>query len=86
MKRGNMIMKINTFKYFFKDAMNSLKRNFTITIASVITVAAALFIVGLFFLYMMSVDKNSATEFVFSCIFNLILHTIIHERGDSHGK
>lgn len=59
-----MTMKINTFKYFFQYAMKSLKRNATITIASVITVSGALFIVGLFLLYMMSVNENSATLFI----------------------
>ena len=57
-------MKIDTFKYFFQYAMKSLKRNVTITIASVITVSGALFIVGLFLLYIMSVNKNSATLFI----------------------
>lgn len=57
-------MKINTFKYFFVDAMKSLKRNVTISITSVIIVAAALFVGGLFLLYIMSVNKNSAILFV----------------------
>jgi len=57
-------MKINTFKYFFVDAMKSLKRNVTITITSVIIVSATLFIAGLFLLYIMSVNKNSATLFI----------------------
>lgn len=62
-KRGNLVMKINTFKYFFLDAMKSLKRNITLTIFSVITVSAAIFIIGLFLLYLVSVNKNSATIF-----------------------
>ena len=57
-------MKINTFKYFFVDAMKSLKRNLTITIALVIIVATTLVIVGLFLLYIMSVNKNSSTLFI----------------------
>lgn len=56
-------MKINTFKYFFADAMKSLKRNVTISITSVIIVSAALFVGGLFLLYIMSVNKNSETLF-----------------------
>lgn len=57
-------MKINTFKYFFVDAMKSLKRNVTVTIALVIIVATTLVIVGLFLLYIMSVNKNSSTLFI----------------------
>lgn len=57
-------MKANTFKYFFLDAMKSLKRNVTITIFSVITVSATFFIVGLFLLYLLSVNKNSAAIFI----------------------
>ena len=59
-----MVMKLNTFKHFFLDAMKSLKRNFTVTITSVIIVATNLFIAGLFLLYIMSVNKNSATLFM----------------------
>lgn len=59
-----MVMMINTFKYFFLDSMKSLKRNITITIFSVSTVSATLFIVGLFLLYLMSVNRNSATLFM----------------------
>ena len=59
-----MFMKINTFKYFFMDAMKSLKRNVTITITSVIIVSATLFIAGLFLLYIMSVNKNSEILFI----------------------
>jgi cell division transport system permease protein len=57
-------MKINTFKYFFVDAMKSLKRNVTITIAFVTIVATTLVIVGLFLLYIMSVNKNASTLFI----------------------
>jgi len=57
-------MKINTFKYFFVDAMKSLKRNVTITIVLIIIIATTLFIVGLFLLYIMSVNKNSAVLFI----------------------
>lgn len=57
-------MKINTFIYFFLDAIKSLKRNGTITIFSVITVASTIFIVGLFLLYLITVDKNAATIFI----------------------
>lgn len=61
-------MNINKFKYFFLDAVKNLKRNSTITAFSVITVSATLFVVGLFLLYLLSVDKNFATLFVSNSI------------------
>ncbi|NRY58938.1 FtsX-like permease family protein [Clostridium beijerinckii] len=61
-------MNITKFKYFFLDAVKNLKRNSTITAFSVITVSATLFIVGLFLLYLLSVDKNFATLFVSNSI------------------
>lgn len=45
-------MKISTFKHFTVDAFKSLKRNLTISLASIITVAATLFIFGVFLLVM----------------------------------
>lgn len=50
-------MKINTFKYFAADASKSLKRNATLSFASVITVAATLFIFGVFLLVMSNANK-----------------------------
>lgn len=50
-------MRINTFKYFVVDASKSLKRNATISFASVITVAATLFIFGVFLLVMGNANK-----------------------------
>ena len=44
--------------------MKSLRRNITTTIASIIIVSATLFISGLFLLYVMSVNKNSAILFI----------------------
>ncbi|AJH00287.1 cell division protein [Clostridium beijerinckii] len=61
-------MNITKFKYFFLDAVKNLKRNSTITAFSVITVSATLFVVGLFLLYLLSVDKNFATLFVSNSI------------------
>ncbi|OPJ58706.1 permease-like cell division protein FtsX [Clostridium chromiireducens] len=43
-------MKINTFKYYIIDAFKSLNRNKTISLASVITVTATLFLMGMFIL------------------------------------
>lgn len=49
-------MNINTFKYYIIDALKSLKRNKTIGLASVITVTATLFIMGVFILLMQNVN------------------------------
>lgn len=51
-------MKINTVEHFVFDAFRSLKRNKTITLASVITVAATLFILGIFLLVMYNVNTG----------------------------
>ncbi|WP_125154005.1 permease-like cell division protein FtsX [Clostridium rectalis] len=48
-------MKISTIKYFILDSLKSLKRNRTISLASVATVAATLFILGVFLLAMLDV-------------------------------
>jgi cell division transport system permease protein len=50
-------MKINTFKHFIGDAGKSLKRNTTISGASIATVAATLFILGLFMLTILNVQQ-----------------------------
>lgn len=49
-------MKINSFKYYIIDAIKSLKRNKTISLASSITVTATLFIMGIFILLMQNVN------------------------------
>lgn len=51
-------MKINTFKYYIIDALKSLKRNRTISLASVITVSAALFIMGIFIIFMKNINMG----------------------------
>jgi cell division transport system permease protein len=53
-------MKINTIKYYIVDALRSLRRNKTVSMASVATVAATLFILGVFLLIVFNV--NSAIE------------------------
>jgi cell division transport system permease protein len=56
MKLGGLtIMIINSFKYYIIDAIKSLKRNKTISLASSITVTATLFIMGIFILLMQNV-------------------------------
>lgn len=42
------MMKFRTFRYFFKEACSSLKRNGLMTLASISTVALSLFILGVF--------------------------------------
>ncbi|MDT8719743.1 ABC transporter permease, partial [Clostridium sp. 19966] len=49
-------MIINTFKYYIIDALNSLKRNITISLASTITVTITLFILGIFLIIMENVN------------------------------
>lgn len=56
-------MKLNTFKYFFLDAIRNSKRNITITVFSVGTISATFFIFELFLLYIMLVNKNYETIF-----------------------
>ena len=51
-------MKISTVKYFITDALKSLKRNFTVSIASVATVAATVFILGVFLLIVFNVNSG----------------------------
>lgn len=51
-----MIMNINTFKFYIIDALKSLKRNRTISFASIITVTATLFIMGVFILLMQNIN------------------------------
>jgi cell division transport system permease protein len=57
-------MKINTIKYFFIDALKSLKRNRTLSIAAIITVLITFFIFGTFTL--LGLNFNSAVESVAS--------------------
>lgn len=56
-------MNRDTFKYHFLHAVKNLKRNFTVTIFSISTVAVTFFIVGLFLVYLLSVNNNSVNLF-----------------------
>lgn len=49
-------MRVSTIKMFLRDAVNSLKRNATLSIASIATVMATLFILGVFLLTIMNVN------------------------------
>ncbi|MCY6354556.1 permease-like cell division protein FtsX [Clostridium sp. ZS2-4] len=50
-------MKISTLRYFSIDALKSLKRNKTLSIASIITVSLTLFMFGIFIITMLNVNK-----------------------------
>lgn len=50
-------MKINTFKHFVGDAAKSLKRNRAMSTAAVATVAATLFVLGLFLLTILNIQQ-----------------------------
>ena len=54
-------MKIKTFKYFFREGFTSVKKNRVMSVASVSTVAAALFIFGVFMLLVVNVNKIVST-------------------------
>lgn len=60
-------MRFSTIKLFIIDALKSLKRNKTISIASVATVMATLFVLGAFIMFLLNVkvgitDVNSQVE------------------------
>lgn len=50
-------MRIKTFEYFFKEGLVSIRKNRVMSVASVSTVAAALFIFGIFMLLVVNVNK-----------------------------
>lgn len=54
-------MKIKTFRYFFKEGIVSIKKNRIMSLASVSTVAAALFIFGIFMLIVVNVNQIIST-------------------------
>lgn len=56
-KGGNMVMKFDSFKYSFKEALKSIKRNKTLSIASIATVTATLFLLGAITLGVANADK-----------------------------
>lgn len=49
-------MTINSYKYYIIDALKSLKRNATISLASAVTVTATMVILGVFILLMQNVN------------------------------
>lgn len=51
-------MKINTITYYIKDAFKSLKRNRTISLASIITVLITFFVLGIFLLVANNINQG----------------------------
>ena len=51
-------MKLSIFKYFIADAFKSLRRNKTISIASIATVLATLFVFGVFLLTGLNINRG----------------------------
>lgn len=51
-------MRINAIKYSIIDSLKSLKRNSRISTAAAATVAATLFILGIFFLTVLNVNRG----------------------------
>ncbi|RBP69064.1 cell division transport system permease protein [Alkalibaculum bacchi] len=49
-------MKINTFRYFFRDCFRSIKKNSLMSIASIISVLAALVILGIFLILAFNIE------------------------------
>lgn len=54
-------MKIRTFEYFVKEAVNSLKRNGLMSIASISTVALSLLILGMFLIMVLNLNHMAST-------------------------
>ncbi len=52
-----MAMKINTIKYSLVDALKSLKRNTTLSFASIITVSLTLFMFGIYLMAMLNANQ-----------------------------
>ncbi|MDQ0480731.1 permease-like cell division protein FtsX [Hathewaya limosa] len=55
-RKVDITMRTSTIKYFVAESLKSLKRNRTLSIASIATVMATLFIFGVFLLSAISVD------------------------------
>ena len=55
-----MVMKIRTGEYFIKEAVNSLRRNGLMSIASVSTVALSLLILGLFLIMVLNLNNMAS--------------------------
>lgn len=53
-----MVMRISAFKYFIVDALKSLRRNKTVSLASMLTVAASLFLMGIFLIAILNVGQG----------------------------
>ena len=56
-KRKEATMKLRSFRRFFVEAFQSLRRNLAMSIASIATIALTLFVCGVFTVLVMNVDK-----------------------------
>lgn len=56
-RRKEATMKLRSFRRFFVEAFQSLRRNFAMSIASIVTIALTLFVCGVFTVLVMNVDK-----------------------------
>ncbi len=61
--KEKLARKISILKYFFLSSVKNLIRNATATIFSLVMVAVAFFILGLFILYLSIISKNSSIIF-----------------------
>src|SRR4051794_18641791 len=59
--KGHMVMKIRTFEYFIKEAINSLRRNGLMSLASISTVALSLLILGMFLIMVLNLNNMAST-------------------------
>lgn len=70
-------MKPRTIKYYFKEALKSMKRNGLMTLASISTVALSLFMLGVFLCGVInlnnmasSLEKSSTVKYLLKGWFN----------------
>lgn len=56
-----MAMKIRTFEYFIKEAVDSLRRNKLMSLASICTVAVSLLILGMFLIMVLNLNNMANT-------------------------
>ena len=54
-------MKIRTFEYFIKEAVDSLRRNRLMSLASICTVALSLLILGMFLIMVLNLNNMAST-------------------------
>jgi cell division transport system permease protein len=60
-RRAGIAMRINSLGYFFRESLQSIKRNGLLSLASVTTVAGSLLILGIFTILVMNVNYMAST-------------------------